>query len=143
MHWKRIVHNDLHTGNILLKYKPDGAKVCMLCDFGTSIIVTPDLPIDCQQDVTDVRLILSSMMIHTSKGKEADQVISGHREGYPSPTTIAELLEFPWLAGPVHAPIPKEPTPFLQPDVLQQIGYLPPLPPPLLPSCRRDISSGL
>ena len=127
MHSKRIIHFDLHTGNILLKYKPDGTKVCMLCDFGLCKIVEPDVPIDCRGDVTDLRRILESMMMHTSK--EADQVIRGHREGHSLPTTIAELLDFPWFAGPVHAPIPKEPTPLLRPEVVKQIGYLPPLAP--------------
>ena len=127
VHEKRIVHNDLHTRNILLKYKPDGTKVCMLCDFGLSIIVKPDALVNTQYDVTEVRLILESMMRETSE--EADQVISGRRSGHPLPNTISELLEFPWFNGPVRAPIPKEPTPLLQPEIVERIGYLPPLDP--------------
>ena len=67
MHHKRIIHNDLHTRNILLKYKPDGTKVCMICDFGMSIIVKPDDPVTSQWDVSEVRLILESMMRETSE----------------------------------------------------------------------------
>ena len=127
MHQKRIIHNDLHTRNILLKYKPNGTKVCMLCDFGLSIIVEPDVPIACRPDVSAVCRIAGSMMKNIPKSEEALQVISERRVGHPVPTTIAELLDFPWFNGPVHAPIPKEPTPLLQPEVVHQIGYLPPL----------------
>ena len=129
MHHKKIIHNDLHTKNVLLKYKPDNTKVCMLCDFGLSIIVAPDRPIVSQGDVTDVRHILKTMIKHKSKSNEADQVINGYWEGHSLPTTIAELLEFPWFNGPVHAPIPKEPTPLLQPEVIERIGFLPPIDP--------------
>ena len=127
MHHKRIIHNDLHTRNILLKYKPDGTKVCMICDFGLSTIVAPDRPIESRMDVYAVRMIASTMML--PKSKKAVELVSGRRKGHPSPTTIAEFLEFPWFAGPVQAPIPKEPTPLLQPEIVEQIGYLPPLDP--------------
>ena len=127
MHHKRIIHNDLHVRNILLKYKPDGTKVCMICDFGLSIIEKPDRPIDCDMDVSAVCKIAEDMM--RPKSKKGVELVSGHRKGHPSPTTIAELLEFPWFNGPVYAPIPKEPTPLLQPEVVEQIGYLPPLDP--------------
>ena len=127
MHEKRIIHNDLHTKNILLKYKSDGTKLCMLCDFGLSIIEKPDRPIASRMDVSQVIQIAAAMMLPNSK--EGVQLVSGRRQGHPQPTTIAELLEFPWFSGPVHAPIPKAPTPILQPEVVEQIGYLPPLDP--------------
>ena len=125
MHHKRIVHNDLHTRNILLKYKPNGTKVCMICDFGMSIIVKPEAPIVCRRDVSAIFGIAAAMML--PKSKKGVQLVSGRRKGHPVPMTIPELLAFPWFDGPVQAPIPKEPTPILQPEVVEQIGYLPPL----------------
>ena len=130
MHQKRIIHKDLHPGNVLLKYNPDGTKVCMICDFGDSIILTPDHPIvllTFRPDVLAVCQIAKTMMRMISKSEEARDLIRGHREGHKAPGTIPELMEFPWFAGPVHAPIPKEPTPLLQPDVVERIGYLPPI----------------
>ena len=127
MHDKRIIHCDLHTRNILLKYKPDATKVCMICDFGISIIVKPDAPFITQGDVSELRVILEAMLtMDRHQSKEAIQVISGRRKGHPQLTTIPELLAFPWFAGPVRAPIPKEPTPLLRPEIVERIGYLPP-----------------
>ena len=129
---KRIIHKDLHPGNVLLKYKPDGTKVCMICDFGHSIILEPDEAISVftfRPDVLAVCQTAKTMMRMITKTKEALDLINCLREGHEIPTTIPELLEFPWFAGPVHAPIPKEPTPLLQPEVVHQIGYLPQLGP--------------
>ena len=131
LHDNRIVHNDLHGGNVLLRYKPDGTKVCLICDFGLSEILKPDdqLLFTFRSDVMAVRRIAKFIMLNISRSEEANQMISGHREGHDIPTTITELLDFPWFAGPVCAPIPKEPTPLLQPEVVKRIGYLPPLDP--------------
>ena len=129
MHQKKVVHCDLHVRNILLKYKPDGTKVCMICDFGLAQIMPPDVPVTlvCQRDVAAVIRIAAAIMLPNSK--HGSELVSGSRRGHPVPATIRELLAFPWFSGPVHAPIPKEPTPILQPDVVEQIGYLPPLDP--------------
>ena len=132
LHSKRIVHKDLHPGNVLLKYNPDGTKMCMICDFGKSVILHPNEPIvpfTFQIDVLSICRIAGTMMRRTSKSKEAFDMISGHCGRHDTQTTIPELLAFPWFAGPVCAPIPKEPTPILQPDVVERIGYLPPLHP--------------
>ena len=130
LHDKRIIHYDLHPGNVLLKYKPDGTKVCMICDFGLAHIMRPDEPIGqhtFQPDISSVRRLAVYMMQNISRSPEAKEMISGRLPGHKHPSKIAEFLAFPWFNGPVHAPIPKEPTPLLQPEVVEQIGYLPPL----------------
>ena len=41
LHSKNIVHDDLHMGNVVLKYNPDGrAKRCLICDLGNCAIPT-------------------------------------------------------------------------------------------------------
>ena len=61
---KRIIHRDLHAGNILLKYKPDGTKVCMICDFGISVILRPEEDMDTcsRSDVAQMSHLLSFVM---------------------------------------------------------------------------------
>ena len=132
LHDNRIVHHDLHVGNVLLKYKPDSTKVCMICDFEKSEIKKPDDPIvryTFQEDVLAVGRIAKYMMRNISKSEDAVQMISGRPEGRDVPLTIPDFLNLPWFEGPVHAPIPKEPTPLLHPEVVRKIGYLPPLDP--------------
>ena len=119
LHEKRIIHNDLHPGNVLLKYKPDGTKVCMICDFGMAKILRPDETrnrLTFRQDISAVRRLAANMMLNISKSPEAKEMISGSLTGEKYPSTIPELLAFNWFVGPVHAPIPKEPTPLLQPE---------------------------
>ena len=34
LHSKYVLHDDLHIGNVLLKYRPNGFKVAIISDFG-------------------------------------------------------------------------------------------------------------
>ena len=51
LHSKCILHNDLHTGNVLLKYRRDGRKTAMIADFGLSLVCDPKLAFDARTDV--------------------------------------------------------------------------------------------
>ena len=131
MHSKAIIHGDLHPGNILLKYKPDGTKTCLICDFGWSEIIKPFKDIHdmtFRSEIISLTGILRYMMSKIEeKSAEAEQILSGRRAGFPVPTTVTHFLTFPWFDGPVRAPIPKSPSPLLPPEVVRQIGYLPPV----------------
>ena len=132
LHGNRIIHYDLHPGNVLLKYRPDGTKVCMICDFGLAYIIGTEEHTSehsFRPDISSVRRLAQYMMRNIPKSTEAGEMITGCRLGIKYPSTVPELLAFPWFNGPVHAPIPKEATPLLQPEVVRQIGYLPPLDP--------------
>ena len=134
VHSKRIIHSDLHAKNVLLKYKSDGTKVCMLCDFGLSSILGPD---DDLGEYTRIDVARLSSMLYDlvqnlpNISAEAMQVIRAQdsSDDHSLPCTVPELLSFSWFKIPAVPPIPKAPTPLLQPDAVQEIGYLPPVDP--------------
>ena len=134
VHSKRIIHSDLHAKNVLLKYKSDGTKVCMICDFGVSTILGPDDDLDThtQFDVASLSSILDYLVHNISYiSAEAMQVIRAQcaSDDHTEPKSVNELLSYPWFKRSASPPIPKTPTPLLQPKAVQQIGYLPPLDP--------------
>ena len=135
MHSRRVIHRDLHSGNILMKYKSDGTKVCMICDFGLSWILGPDDDLDTQTrfDVKSLSKLLWSLVHHIPNiSFECMQVISMRHfesEDRSEPYTVRELLTYSWFKRPAVPPIPKAPTPLLHPDAVQEIGYLQPMDP--------------
>ena len=134
IHSKRVIHKDLHTGNILLKYKPDGTKVCMICDFGTSRILEPDEELDTHtgQDAERLCSILYYLLENLPNvSEEAVQVIQAKypRDDHSELKGVDELLAYSWFKRSSSAPVPKTPTPLLHPDAVREIGYLPPMDP--------------
>jgi serine/threonine protein kinase len=140
LHYNKIVHGDLHGGNILLKYKPDGTKTCMLADFGYSLIIAPDeditqpFPGDYYRrcSVTDISMLpqIARDMMGDKKrlSPEAQQVLDlqrVHRDDLPK--TVKQLLSFPWFSMNAVAPIPKAPTPLLLPGAAEKIGFASPV----------------
>ena len=134
IHSKRVIHLDIKADNILLKYKPDGTKICMICDFGISVILGPedDLDANTRQDTSRMCSLLSFMTENMPNiSEEAMQVIraQGSSDDHSKPKNVKELLSYPWFKRSDFPPIPKAPTPLLQPDAVQQIGYLQPIDP--------------
>ena len=135
IHSKRIIHRDIHAGNILLKYKPDGTKICMICDFGISRILGPqdDLDTHTQLDVSCMCSMLNFLMQNNQNvSEECQQAIDSHyhiNDDDVQPKTVNDLLAYPWFKRSAVPPIPKAPTPLLQPDAVREIGYLPPMDP--------------
>ena len=41
LHRKHVLHNDLHAGNVLLRYNSDCSKTAMLGDFGSATVYDP------------------------------------------------------------------------------------------------------
>ena len=134
IHSKRVIHRDLHAGNILLKYKPDGTKVCMICDFGMSVVLGPDDDLDTYTRSDTSRMsallhVLLSPEAFLTKNmpnisEEAMQVIRAQDFTGSEPYTVPELTSHPWFKRSAVPPIPKAPTPLLQPDAVREIGYL-------------------
>ena len=134
MHDHQIVHQDLHSKNVLLKYNPDGTKTAMICDFGGAALFAelPDPKYAVMEDVDAVATMLNRILPHSRRSDQANHLIASvfaimERTG-PGPSTVPQLLQHPWFtSGPSIGPIPKEPTPLLRPAVVQKIGYLQPM----------------
>ena len=136
LHSRNIAHNDLHVGNVVLKYRPDCSKVAMLCDFGLSIIFNasdqPDVRGAYQHDIARYCLLIATMLGPVSPSADASlQMIyyigSTARSYYgAAPKTVDEVLQFDWFTiGPAIAPHPdKGPTPLLKTPDVHAIGYL-------------------
>ena len=135
IHSRRVIHRDIHAGNILLKYKPDGTKICMICDFGISVILGPHDELDAHTgyDVSGVCSMLYFLMQHNQNvSEECLQVTNFHfqfDDEDSKPKSVNELLAYPWFKIPAVPPIPKAPTPLLRPEAVREIGYLPPMDP--------------
>ena len=134
LHSKRVIHRFLQPGHILLKYDSEGGKVCMICDFRISIILGPEDVLDeyTRGDVAQLSFLLSFMVQnHPHVSEEAKQVIrvDHFSDDHSEPYTVTELLSYPWFRGPAVPPMPSSPTPLLQPEAVEQIGYLQPMDP--------------
>lgn len=130
LHSKAILHNDLHDLNVLLKYRPDGSKSCLICDFGQCMIADPGSSPIFKKDVHSVCKLIELMLLgeeHEPRplSPDAMQLLTRSRSGmWAVPDTIHELVQqFHWFSGPSVPPFPKPPSPILQPDVVQDIGY--------------------
>lgn len=131
MHDNRIIHNDFHAGNILLKYKSDNTKICMICDFGYAEILDPTQKITdhtFRVDVCGLPAIAEKMMNdHRKWSPKAQQVCRASQDSGKTHVldSVDNFLTLPWFKTKAVAPIPKQPTPLLRPEVVEQIGYLP------------------
>jgi serine/threonine protein kinase len=133
MHDMRVIHNDIHAGNILLKYKADGTKTCMLCDFGLSKILRTDAVIDNEtfsMEIMRLCLLMASMFTPRVKpSKEANEVTDGVITRNPRFgrvfTTVREMMAMPWFSMTAVAPIPKSPTPLLGIDAVKSMKFAP------------------
>lgn len=160
LHGKNIFHRDLHPGNIFLKYKSDGTKVCMVADFGMALILSDtsecygnllvagveNTDMAFQWDVMNLVNIARFMMDNWEDiSPEATAVIEiGTLPGYQPIETIDTLLARPWFSMPAVPPMPKSMTPLLRSDVVTSMGYLPPRDPAgtTLPQIRERYRSG-
>lgn len=110
LHSKFILHCDLHPKNILLKYNPDTSRTCMICDFGSSLI----LPLNCEPErfqLDVARLCLLAVIMtdnfwrQQDASDDADQVyeigrqMSKHKMT-AAPYTVPELMTLPWFRTP-------------------------------------------
>ena len=149
LHSKFVLHNDLTSANVLLKYNRDGSKTCMLADFGKSLVFDPLKGRDghagfaAPEDILGLARIVFHMcygehnVAHTEQGRkkasdELRDLIDAHQRhkhgGGPWPTTVHQLRhQFSWFKGPMEVPFPRPPTPLygLKPDIVQGIGYAP------------------
>jgi serine/threonine protein kinase len=148
LHDKHICHRDLHPGNILLKYKSDNTKVCMITDFGLSMVLSDDAEcfgrlIKAGFENTDAAfqndcLYLQGMVSQLVKGRnksvpnlsrEVQMLISPETRDSRYTESIDNFLSLPWFKMKAVVPIPKAATPLLDPHDVEEMGYLPPLDP--------------
>jgi hypothetical protein len=134
LHDKFIVHNDLYSKNILLKYNPDGSKTCMICDFGLSTILDPDSLNDLiedpfKSDVTALMALIPLMLgtydesVLHSLSPDARTICMKRSE---TPATVDLMLQkYRWFGKKAIAPFPKVPTPLLPAEKVDALGYLP------------------
>ena len=126
LHSKEVRHNDMHCGNVVLRYRHDCSKVCMIADFGGSMILNHDemqLPDRFARDVTAVQRIALDMTYRA--GLLSPQLNDMCRRPDVIIPTISQLIKHPWFtAGPAVAHMPKAPTPLLKSaSVVQAMGY--------------------
>lgn len=110
LHSKKIIHNDLHTGNILLNYKNDGSEKCLLCDFGLSLIHGVNTLFHSQwnflieKDIWSIKQIVEDMQSHRQPRGPAT-ISDAVRDLVMSDVNSAEqLLALPWFNQPLGAP---------------------------------------
>ena len=135
LHSKFILHCDLHPKNVLLKYNADASKTCMICDFGSSLIMRPDdvrdrFRIDVARVCQMVMVITDNFWPRPDASPEANEVYEIGRQMTNNmievaPHTINDLLQLAWFQTPGRAPIPRAPTPMLDDATVRRIGFLP------------------
>ena len=106
----------------------------MICDFGSSWILIPDADLESytRLDLSSMSMLLEFLMMNNPNvSQECLQVTNYHLhvDEHPEPKSVNELLSYPWFKIPDVPPIPKAPTPLLQPDAVREIGYLQPMDP--------------
>ena len=123
LHGKGIIHDDLHPGNVVLKYNENGkTKRCLICDFGNCIIrdTTPGPPrplpnFSC--DIDSLKFYMNIMCRGLATGipgverprivpvltTMAKDVINDKRA-----RNCATLLAFPWFNQPAEAPVVRD-----------------------------------
>ena len=130
LHDKQVLHNDLHPGNVLLKYRNDLTKVCMIADFGRATIMQPDDGRDRMRYLSFMRDVYSARKLATDmtyasgyQSPELEDMTSRDTHFY----SVQQLLQHAWFkAGPAVATIPKRaPAPLIKPNLLPGTGYLP------------------
>ena len=141
LHQRLVRHADLHEENILLKYRPDGSKIAILCDFGLSRVHDNGQEFSGRGDIRSLCFMIDLMLrglinlrryISVHLGPEAKQVtelkdLPLHRV----PATIDDMLQLPWFRGKAKAPFPRPPTPMLPSETIHAMGYQdPPTPAP-------------
>lgn len=134
LHHRGIIHRDLSERNVLLKYNRDGSKTCLLCDFGLSKISTfpgPVEPYEAQDDIFRFCVVIIQMFGSAKIPRDARRIneIAGNsaviiRDG---PRNIDDFMRLKWFSKPPLAapPFPKDPTPMLRPEVVQELVFLP------------------
>jgi serine/threonine protein kinase len=140
IHSKFIIHNDLHEGNILLKYNSDGSKTCMLADFGQSIVLDPDnykadaFRADVQSLAYFVAIMTGYMdpLTHAHMNKDLVNLCQQACLDLKCiPDSVDEFVNtHNWFKGKMRAPFPKPPTPVLKPEQVAEMGFKQPKEPP-------------
>ena len=135
LHRKFVTHNDLHNGNILLRYNRDATKTAMIADFGGARVHdvaaagSKHMPFDASYDLMSIGYLIEFMAKQTDVrffSPELRDLLEVVDEEEDFPTTMKQMLDrFPWFKAVAVAPIPKEPTPLLDPDTVTRMGYLP------------------
>ena len=135
VHSRNVAHNDVHWGNVVLKYRPDCSKVAMLCDFGLSITfgenADPAGDGEFQKDISRFCHMIANLLgpapaVMEHSLREIYAISSVHRVTYQrAPETMDLLLQFTWFNGPAKAPHPpnRGPTPLLKTPDYPVIGY--------------------
>ena len=139
IHSHGIVHRDLHAKNVLLKYRTNGSKVAMIADFGNSALTAdlPDPSADIEQDVLKVIMMMNHLITRGRRSVLVSQLIAGayailekRNPKYWVPSTAKGLKDHPWTSSDqLETPMPKLPTPLLDPLVVDSIGYRQPIDP--------------
>jgi serine/threonine protein kinase len=155
LHDHRIIHHDLHAGNILLKYNSDGTKKCLVCDFGLAELMKPKeavRPWTFRTDTWKVAKLAWFMMRDKSQwSDQAKEVctVGDFGQGRVNINNIDQLMALSWFKKKGVPPIPKSMTALLDAQVVKDTGYLPPLdpagtihPPTPVPRRRRGETRG-
>ena len=114
LHKKRIIHNDLHSSNILLSYNRDGiSKRCMICDFGLSVIIgiTEDASLEemagqIQDDIANlIEEIMRDMLFgFPSRARVVSAAIDEVLNNVLEIRNIAHMRSFAWFSEQAVAP---------------------------------------
>ena len=128
LHRKFVTHNDLHNGNILLRYNRDATKTAMIADFGGALVHdvaaagSKHTPFDASYDLMSIGYLIEFMAKQTDVrffSPELRDLLEVVDEEEDFPTTMKQMFDrFPWFKAVAVAPIPKEPTPLLDPDTV-------------------------
>ena len=145
LHHKFVLHNDLHEGNVLLRYNHDGSKTAMIGDFGKARVHHPAdvrsgaVPFDTSRDVLFASWIIDSMLRPKTQthwnnvSRDVRKIIDPTKTPKNFQETLEQLVNrFKWFSGKAQAPFPdKPPTPLLDPVTITRMNYQPePRPPP-------------
>ena len=139
LHRKLVLHNDLHAGNVLLRYNRDMSKTAMVADFGQSrvhdvaAVHSGAVMFNATSDVHRVARLVK-VMVDPNPGRcqvlsqEVRQIIlvaDLRPIASQIPKSLKDMLQqYPWFSGEAVAPFPpKTPTPILDPETIRRMGF--------------------
>lgn len=126
LHSKLVLHGAVSSEVIVIKYRENGEKVCMLCDFSECSFLTEG-NLDISRDIISVCGVAQEMIGQcVSVVFQPIHLLS--KKLYRMPWTVDELLAFRWFNGQVVPMIDLAPRPPLSADAAKAIGYSPAAP---------------
>ena len=138
LHRKFVTHNDLHVGNVVLRYNRDCSKTAMITDFGSAVVYdadkvrTGDVMFDTRHDILSVNQLVMHMIrsrlppsprAYRHEVKQMFDLTRTTISNLPNWSLDEMLQQFSWFKGRTDAPYPKTPTPLLNAATIARMGY--------------------